>query len=174
VLQWWKVIGRNKFGELGIAASIYLGKPTHNAFQERVFSRGTYTDTKLKKRLKEENFEMSVLNAFNGKRIDDIKELLNQETSWNIEKNTYIPNKTQAKEVIKFFKESDKVEIISETTPVAESTSNDNTDDTISVGSETPFLLGDEDDTSLEDFLTSTAFLDENAPDEVEIVDIYG
>ena len=43
----------------------------HNAFQDPVFSRGTYCDTILRKRLKEENFEMSVLNAVNKKVTDD-------------------------------------------------------------------------------------------------------
>lgn len=48
VTTWWKE-HEAKFPELAISASIILGKPTHNAFQERVFSRGTYTDTKLKR-----------------------------------------------------------------------------------------------------------------------------
>ena len=35
-----------------------------------MFSRGTYTDTKLRKKLKEESFEMSVLNAVNSTTIE--------------------------------------------------------------------------------------------------------
>ena len=75
VVQWWKD-HEGTYPELAVAATITLGKPTHNAFQERVFSRGTYTDTKLRKRLKEEHFEMSVLNAVNGKEIDEVYELM--------------------------------------------------------------------------------------------------
>ena len=69
VLEWWK-IKESLYPELAVGACIVLGKPTHNAFQERVFSRGTYTDTKLRKQLKEESFEMSVLNAVNSSTIE--------------------------------------------------------------------------------------------------------
>jgi hypothetical protein len=75
VSQWW-MRNQNRYPELAMGASIILGKPTHNAFQERVFSRGTYSDTKLRKRLKEENFEMSVMNSVNGKQIDDIYHMM--------------------------------------------------------------------------------------------------
>jgi predicted HNH restriction endonuclease len=73
VSNFWKE-NNSKYKDLSIAAGIVLGKPTHNAFQERVFSRGTYTDTSLKKRLKETSFEMSVLNAVNICSMDKIKE----------------------------------------------------------------------------------------------------
>jgi guanylate kinase len=53
-------------------ASIFLGKPTHNAFQERVFSRGTYADSNLKKSMKENNFEMVVLSSLNCHKMDAI------------------------------------------------------------------------------------------------------
>ena len=69
MLEWWK-IKESLYPELAVGACIVLGKPTHNAFQERVFSRGTYTDTKLRKQLKEESFEMSVLNAVNSSTIE--------------------------------------------------------------------------------------------------------
>lgn len=75
VTKWW-MKHETQFPELALGASIILGKPTHNAFQERVFSRGTYADTKLRKRLKEEYFEMSVINAVNGKHIDDIYHMM--------------------------------------------------------------------------------------------------
>jgi hypothetical protein len=75
VTKWW-MKHESKFPELAMGASIILGKPTHNAFQERVFSRGTYSDTKLRKRLKEEYFEMSVMNAVNGKQIDDMYHIM--------------------------------------------------------------------------------------------------
>jgi hypothetical protein len=177
VLQWWKIVGENKYGELAVAASIFLGKPSHNGFQERVFSRGTYTDTKLKKRLKEENFEMSVLNAFNGKRIDNIKEKLKVESNWNsdININKFVPNKTQARDLIKFFKVTDKTpdDMNTVNTETAVNPVPPNDDDTISEGSEVPFLDGDDDDSSLEEFLNSNAFLEEkNVPDDNEIVTV--
>ena len=75
VLGWW--MANNKFyPELAVRACLVLGKPTHNGFQERVFSRGTYQDTKLKKRLKEENFEMTVLNAINNKKVSNLKGIM--------------------------------------------------------------------------------------------------
>ncbi|MGL4342900.1 MAG: hAT transposon family protein, partial [Lactococcus lactis] len=52
VLEWWK-IKESTYPELAVGACIVLGKPTHNAFQERVFSRDTYNDSKLRKQLKE-------------------------------------------------------------------------------------------------------------------------
>lgn len=72
VMSWW-MANNQLFPELAVRACIVLGKPTHNGFQERVFSRGTYQDTKLKKRLKEENFEMSVLNAVNNRRVQRLQ-----------------------------------------------------------------------------------------------------
>jgi hypothetical protein len=45
VLTWWKVEGSIKFKELSVVANIFLGKPTHNGFQERVFSRGIWTES---------------------------------------------------------------------------------------------------------------------------------
>jgi hAT family C-terminal dimerisation region len=73
LLLWWKNVGQQRFPELAIAASLMLGKPTHNGFQERVFSKGTYTDTKLRQRLTERNFEMAVLNSLNSKHMGDVK-----------------------------------------------------------------------------------------------------
>jgi hypothetical protein len=165
VLQWWKLVGEIKYKELAVVATIFLGKSTHNGFQERVFSRGTYSDTKLRKRLKENNFEMSVLNAFNGRKVDEIKERLKQEPDWKIEKdNSCVPNKEQAKEVITFFKEKleDDDVIILET-----ETAKPKDDDTISVGSDINGLNWDEDDDdqSLEDFLKSKAYFEEREPE---------
>lgn len=71
VTLFWKDM-HTKYNFISIYAMIILGKPTHNAFQERVFSRGTYTDTKLKKRLTERSFEMSVLNAVNAKNLNKL------------------------------------------------------------------------------------------------------
>jgi hypothetical protein len=51
-----------------------LGKPMHNTFQERVFSQGTYKDGLLKKSLKEDKFEMAVLNSLNGEQVQEYVE----------------------------------------------------------------------------------------------------
>jgi hypothetical protein len=75
VLEWWK-IKESTYPELAVGACIVLGKPTHNAFQERVFSRGTYTDTKLRKQLKEESFEMSVLNSVNSRTLESCSDMI--------------------------------------------------------------------------------------------------
>jgi hypothetical protein len=112
---------------------------------------------------------MSVLNAFNGKRIDNIKEKLKVETNWNSDNNInkFVPNKVQARDLIKFFKATDK-NLDDDTNSENSVTKND--DDTISEGSEVPFLEGDDEESSLEEFLNSNAFLEENAPDDAEIV----
>jgi hypothetical protein len=68
-------MNKDKDFELAIATLISLGKPTHNVFQERVFSRGTYTDNILRKRLSELSFKMSVLNAVNSNQFDEIDDL---------------------------------------------------------------------------------------------------
>lgn len=73
--KWW-MKHEQQFPELAMGATLILGKPTHNAFQERVFSRGTHTDNRLKKNLTEEAFEMSVMNAINGTQIDDIYHIM--------------------------------------------------------------------------------------------------
>jgi hypothetical protein len=75
VTVFWRM-NKAKYFELAIAALISLGKPTHNAFQGRVFSRGTYTDNILQKRLLELSFEMSVLNSVNSNQFDEIDEVL--------------------------------------------------------------------------------------------------
>ena len=76
LLLWWELVGTKRWPCLGIAASIVLGKPSHNGFQERVFSRGTYFDDPLKQRMKEDNYEKSVLNSLNIKKINDLMELM--------------------------------------------------------------------------------------------------
>ena len=76
VLMFWKE-NQIKYKYLSTAALISLGKPTHNAFQERVFSRGTYQDHRLKKRLLEDSFEISVLNAINNRHLTKIDDTIN-------------------------------------------------------------------------------------------------
>jgi hypothetical protein len=72
VLLWWKK-KQDKFAYMGKVVPIIMGKPTHNGFQERVFSRGTYKDDALRTRIKESNFEMSVLNSLNHGYVDEIR-----------------------------------------------------------------------------------------------------
>ena len=72
VLKWWQVIGAKRWPSLATGAAIVLGKPSHNGFQERVFSRGTYKDDPLKQRMKEENFEKSVLNSLNQEKVKSL------------------------------------------------------------------------------------------------------
>ena len=66
-LTWWKEVGVRTYPEVSVAAFIVLGKQHHNGFQERVFSRGTFTDDNLRIRLKEKTFEMCVLESLNLK-----------------------------------------------------------------------------------------------------------
>jgi hypothetical protein len=162
VLTWWRVEGTIKFKELSIAANIFLGKPTHNGFQERVFSRGVYLDGKLKKRLKEENFEMSVLNSFNEQRVSTIKEALqskdNKEyTGWMSEKQT---KESQAKELLQFYK---KDKFMAKMEKEYNDSSDDDGEDDGSVNSR-----NSSDDDSLGDFLKSKNFLgDEYTPTKI-------
>jgi hypothetical protein len=107
VTLFWKEM-QSKYCHLSTAALIFLGKPTHNAFQERVFSRGTYTDTKLKKKLTETSFEISVLNAVNNKQLQDLKETIkdiNKKIDKDLDKKKKMMQ--QCKELEKFLEESD-------------------------------------------------------------------
>jgi hypothetical protein len=70
VFGWWRHYGRNKFKYLELCALIVLAKPVHNGFQERVFSRGTFTDDQLRRKMKETTFEISILEAINCKTVD--------------------------------------------------------------------------------------------------------
>jgi hypothetical protein len=158
VLTWWKVEGSKKFKELSLAANIFLGKPTHNGFQERVFSRGVYLDGKLKKRLKEENFEMSVLNSFNGKRVSDIRDVLDKKenresTGWLTNKNS---KEDQAKELKRFFARKN-VYTVGKTDKKDNSDASEGSNDT-------------SDDESVDNYLSSRDFLeDEYKSDEVQV-----
>jgi guanylate kinase len=70
VFGWWQQLGRNKFKNLELCALIVLAKPIHNGFQERVFSRGTFTDDQLRRKMKESTFELSILEAINCDVVD--------------------------------------------------------------------------------------------------------
>ena len=78
VLKWWEIFGSKRWPSLALAASIVLGKPSHNGFQERVFSRGTYFDDPLKQRLKEESYERSVLNSLNHEKVESLMTMIPQ------------------------------------------------------------------------------------------------
>ena len=69
VFAWWKNVGLLRFPKLAIVASILLAKPFHNGYQERVFSRGTATDNILRKRLREDHYEMRVLDLLTRQKI---------------------------------------------------------------------------------------------------------
>lgn len=79
LLKWWKLYGSVHFPEIAIVASIMISKPTHNGFQERVFSRCTYIDNKLRQRKSEKNFEMQALNTLNAETVNQIGHVLNVE-----------------------------------------------------------------------------------------------
>jgi hAT family C-terminal dimerisation region len=165
VLQWWKVEGSKNFEMLASVAIIFLGKPTHNAFQERVFSRGTYCDTKLKKRMKEENFEMSVLNSFNSQRIEEIRNKLSLSQSWNnLGKNSSQQNAVSeiiGEEITTFFKKKNNNRGVG----VKENSINlriepDENSDTESDGFDTLDSV-DDSDISINDFLKSEEYLND-------------
>jgi hypothetical protein len=89
---WWKIEGSIMFKELSVAAN-FLVKLTHNGFQECVFSRGVYLDGKLRKCLKEDDFEMSVFSCFNKKWVAIIKETIRKKdtkeyTVWMMDKKS--------------------------------------------------------------------------------------
>ena len=65
LMSWWRMVGSFKFKLLAPVAAIVYGKPSHNVFQERIFSLGTWKDSRLKKLQKEAKFEMEVLESVN-------------------------------------------------------------------------------------------------------------
>lgn len=115
VTLYWKEM-QYKYNYIAVAALVALGKPTHNAFQERVFSRGTYTDTKLKKRMTEKSFEMSVLNAVNSKCMLALKETIGDINN-NIDRDLTFKKKMmkmrdELKEYIKISQRNESLEVI--------------------------------------------------------------
>ena len=65
VLKFWKLIGSQRWPRLSTLAILLLVKPSHNGFQERVFSKGRYKDGWLQKRQHKDSNEISVLEAVN-------------------------------------------------------------------------------------------------------------
>jgi hypothetical protein len=78
VFAWWRVFGRYKFKFLEVCALIVLGKPVHNGFQERVFSRGTFTDDQLRRKMKESTFECAILEGINCDVVDKYMSIYTQ------------------------------------------------------------------------------------------------
>ena len=72
VLKWFRELGSQRFPRIATAAAFVLAKPFHNGFQERVFSTGTYRDSNLKRRQKENTFELTVLDSLNSKKLTDL------------------------------------------------------------------------------------------------------
>jgi hypothetical protein len=80
-ISWWKMVRLNRWRELRGIALIVLGKPHHDGYQERVFSRGTYTDDFLRKRMREDTFEINVLQSLNLKTIKIYSKVIMQKST---------------------------------------------------------------------------------------------
>jgi hypothetical protein len=100
VFGWWSNEGQARWPHIAGIVLVIFGKPYHNGFQERVFSRGTFMDSKLRQRLKEDTFEMSVLEGLNADKVEKYlmvlraKGLNNEET---LKKDTYMDRYLQKK-----------------------------------------------------------------------------
>jgi hypothetical protein len=70
IFGWWRMLGGNKFEFLEICTWIVLAKPIHNGFQERGFSRGTFTDDQLQRKMMESTFEYAIVEAINCDIVD--------------------------------------------------------------------------------------------------------
>jgi len=66
VMDWWCNYAVKLFPRVAVAAFIILPKAAHNGFQERVFSIGTYVDTKLQKKRAKVHYEMDVIQRINA------------------------------------------------------------------------------------------------------------
>ena len=102
VLRWWEFEGAARYPHLATAALIILGKPYSNGFQERVFSRGTYMDGKLRRTLKQERQELQVLDSLNGNLARDIMKQLQQ----------HLPKEEEEKNFFKTFFETNRKEVV--------------------------------------------------------------
>jgi hypothetical protein len=81
VFGWWRQHGRNKFKYLELCAMLVFAKPVHNGFQGRVFSRGTFTDDQLRRKMKETTFELAILEAINCDAVDKYMEMYKKKAS---------------------------------------------------------------------------------------------
>lgn len=169
VLEWWK-IKESTYPELAVGACIVLGKPTHNAFQERVFSRGTYTDSKLRKQLKEESFEMSVLNSVNSRTLESCSDMIEKINNKIYSDDMNKKNKEEliAEEVANFIstrEQEPKFDI-----NIVEISDTENKDEVISVCSENTYDydLDDDDDDEVFNKILAKNWVNTNN----EIIDI--
>jgi hypothetical protein len=81
--EWWKSIGKHNHMLISIAVPSILSLPASNGHQDRTFSTCTHFNDKLRQRLRDDRFEMSVLIAAN-KSMTSIK----------------VPTETEAKAII--------------------------------------------------------------------------
>lgn len=63
ILKWWNDVGNILHPRIGLVASIIFGIPPSNGFQERIFSKASWFDGKLKQRLDSTKFELSLLDS---------------------------------------------------------------------------------------------------------------
>ena len=78
---WWQKFGKKDFPQLYLGAMLILAKPSHNGFQERIFSLGNYRDSRLTKRRHEDNFEMGVLEHANVAMMEKFEDYNNHQKS---------------------------------------------------------------------------------------------
>lgn len=171
-MKWWQ-INEKKYPELAVAASIVLGKPTHNGFQERVFSRGTYKDSKLKKRLKEDSFEMSIINSVNAKVLDSSSEMINQ-ISNKVYNNALKKKEKEKKEALelKLYLEKKKNEASLEDVKIDDDVDDDSSDELESICSvKTCDLSLDDDDRGDDDLAKILKEIDISENEDNDIVD---
>jgi hypothetical protein len=69
VLKFWKSLEKT-YPRISVLACIILGKPFTNAFQERVFSLGTWMETALNQSMHDTTFEMRMLCKANRSLIE--------------------------------------------------------------------------------------------------------
>jgi hypothetical protein len=113
VIGWWRDTGYKLFPRLAVAALIVLAKATHNGYQERVFSIGTFLDSKQQKRRELRHYEMDVLQRINSG-------LMQEEEYWEeIQATDHDQNDKDILE--KFFEITDKVQEQQAKNPPAES-----------------------------------------------------
>ena len=65
LLKWWEKKGQHLFKLIRLVAPRILATPGSNAFQERIFSKCTFFDSKLRAKTGDNRFEMGVLSAAN-------------------------------------------------------------------------------------------------------------
>ena len=76
VLKWWGTDAHHKFPLLFPLATIVLGKPYTNAYQERCFSLASWFDSKLMQCQKAETLQMHCLDAQNRKNVSHMTQLM--------------------------------------------------------------------------------------------------